>query len=71
MVKRMEQHKSKHYKGFTAKYNCTRLIYYKEFSNILKAIAFEKKIKGGSRAKKEALINALNPERKDLSDQFV
>ena len=32
------------------------------------AIAREKQIKGGSRAKKIALIHAMNPEWRDLYD---
>jgi len=41
-------------------------VYYEGFHNIEEAIAREKQIKGGSRKKKEALINAFNPEWKDL-----
>jgi putative endonuclease len=68
LAKRILQHKTKFYKGFTSKYNCDKLVYYKEFSNIIEAIKYEKTIKAGSRAKKEKLINEMNPEWKDLSD---
>ena len=37
---------------------------------IIEAIAEEKRIKGGSRKKKEALINRMNPEWKDLYEQI-
>ncbi|SOC79868.1 putative endonuclease [Salinimicrobium sediminis] len=71
LIKRVYQHKTKAYKGFTSKYNCTKLVYFLQFSNISEAIDFEKKIKAGSRAKKEKLITDLNPEWKDLSDGWV
>lgn len=51
--------------GFTKRYNCHYLIYYEEFNHILKAIAREKEIKGKTRAKKEALINSVNPNWND------
>lgn len=64
---RVAQHKEKEYpNSFTAKYNCTKLVYYKWFDTIIEAIAEEKRIKGGSRKKKEILINSINPEWKDL-----
>ena len=68
LVQRLYQHKTKYYKGFTSKYNCDKLVYSKEFANIIDAIKFEKTLKAGSRAKKEKLINEMNPEWKDLSD---
>ena len=52
--------------GFTAKYNCDKLVYYKGFSRIEEAIAEEKRIKGGSRQKKIDLINRMNSGWKDL-----
>jgi putative endonuclease len=67
---RMAQHKEKIYpNSFTAKYNCIKLVYYNWFDTIPEAIAEEKRIKGGSRKKKEALINSMNPEWKDLYEQ--
>jgi len=47
-----------------------KLVYYKLFSTIGYAIIEEKRIKGGSRAKKIALINALNPEWLDLWNEI-
>ncbi|MCY2685750.1 GIY-YIG nuclease family protein [Salinimicrobium sp. TH3] len=71
LVKRVYQHKTKAFKGFTSKYNCEKLVYFQEFSNISEAIDFEKKIKAGNRAKKEKLISEQNPKWKDLSDGWV
>ena len=71
IVKRVYQHRNKVYKGFTARYNCSKLVYYREFSHITEAIAYEKKIKAGNRKNKEKLINAMNPQWKDLSEGWV
>jgi putative endonuclease len=42
------------------------LVYYESFNSIYDAIAAEKKIKAGSRAKKIELIESINPYWKDL-----
>ncbi len=52
--------------SFAAKYRVTKLVYFESFQSIEEAIAREKQIKGGSRKKKENLINSLNPEWRDL-----
>ena len=54
--------------AFTARYNASILVYYETTPSIVAAIAREKQIKAGSRAKKVALIEAINPEWKDLSE---
>ncbi len=67
IVKRVQQHKDKHNpKSFTARYNLDKLVYYEAFQMIGDAIGREKQLKGGSRAKKEALINSINPDWNDL-----
>ena len=67
LKRRIYEHKNKLVEGFSSKYNLTKLVYYNETSDIKEAIAFEKKIKGWLRAKKDALINEINPEWDDLS----
>lgn len=68
LSQRMERNRSGYYKNaFSHKYNVTELVYYEVFDLVVDAIAREKQIKGGSRQKKINLINALNPEWKDLS----
>jgi len=64
---RVYQHKHKVYRGFTSKYRIDQLVYFKEFADIRDAIAREKQIKGLLRQKKIALIEAMNPEWRDLS----
>jgi putative endonuclease len=53
--------------GFTSRYNLHKLVYFEEFHEINDAIAREKQIKGGSRRKKVALIDSMNPDWRDLS----
>ena len=66
LSKRVIEHKTKTHKGFTSKYNCDKLVYFEEFSDINQAIAREKQLKAGSRNQKDSLINTINPEWKDL-----
>ena len=67
---RILQHKEKfHPKSFSARYNCVKLVYYNWFDTILEAIAEEKRLKGGNCKQKEALINRMNPEWKDLYEE--
>jgi len=71
LVQRIYQHRNKVFpSSFTSRYNCIKLVYYATFSRIEDAIAEEKKIKAGSRQKKELLINSLNPKWKDLWDEI-
>ena len=67
LERRVYEHKNKLVAGFTSKYNITKLVYYEETSNVHAALAREKQIKDWRRAKKIALIEAENPEWKDIS----
>jgi len=67
LERRIVEHTAKKNPGFTACYNCNRLLYFEETSSSTAAIEREKQLKKWSRAKKEALIDALNPDREDLS----
>ena len=67
LERRVWQHKNGAVAGFTKKYNCTCLVYFEIFEQIDQTIAREKQIKGWTRAKKEALIAAMNPEWNDLA----
>ena len=71
LLKRVYQHKTKSYKGFTSKYNCNKLVYFEVFSDINEAIAREKQLKNGNRKRKNELVTNENPEWKDLSDGWV
>lgn len=66
LVRRVDEHKNKLHKGFTQRYNVTRLVYYEMYDDITDAIAREKQIKKYSHKKKKDLIEKLNPDWKDL-----
>ena len=66
--KRAFEHKQRAYEGFSAKYNCNRLVWFERFMSPGAAIAREKQLKGWIRAKKIALIEKMNPAWVDLSE---
>ena len=66
LVKRIWQHREGAVEGFTKRYGCKLLVWYELHSTMEHAIMREKQIKGGSRAKKLALIEAANPQWRDL-----
>jgi putative endonuclease len=67
LQRRVHEHKQKETPGFSQRYNVTRLVYYESTNSVHVAIAREKQIKGWTRAKKIALIEAMNPEWNDLA----
>ena len=62
LERRVYEHETGEYKGFTKKYNCHFLVYYEHFTNINDAIDREKEIKKWRREKKDNLIISFNPE---------
>ncbi len=66
LLRRVYEHNEKLIKGFTKKYNVTKLVYYEIFENSYDSITREKQIKAGSRKKKLDLINKFNKEWKDI-----
>ena len=69
-ARRVREHREKLVEGITSKYNIHILVYYESTSNVHAALAREKQIKGWVRAKKIALIDSMNPEWKDLSQEW-
>lgn len=67
LERRIYEHKNKMVKGFTKKYNVSKLVYFEESQDILAAIDREKEIKRWRRQKKDQLVNSINPTWKDLS----
>ncbi|GAC1632612.1 MAG: GIY-YIG nuclease family protein [Candidatus Acidiferrum sp.] len=67
LPKRVWTHKQKVVKGFTQKYNVTKLVRYEAHSTARAAITREKEIKRWRREKKVALIESINPEWRDLN----
>lgn len=71
LVRRVREHKNGISGGFTLKYSCHKLVYYESFSDIEQAIGREKALKGWKRCRKDALIDTINPERRDLYVDIV
>ena len=69
--RRVHEHKEKLLKGFTSKYNISRLVHFEATNDIRAALGREEEIKAWRRQKKVALIEAANPEWRDLSDAWT
>ena len=70
LERRLYEHKNKLVKGFTEKYNVNKLVYYDSTTDVKAAIAREKQIKGWTRHKKNGLIESINPQWNDLSENW-
>ncbi len=68
LARRAHEHRIGAVHGFTKRYGCKWLVWYEPHERIDNAIAREKQIKGGSRAKKLAIIEAVNPDWRDLCE---
>jgi len=68
--RRVYEHKNNSGSSFTTKYKLQKLVYYEVTTDINAAILREKQIKGGSRQRKIELINSLNPDWMDLSENI-
>jgi predicted GIY-YIG superfamily endonuclease len=68
--KRVWQHKSHAFEGFSDRYNAVRLVYWESFDEVHRAIGREKQLKGWRREKKLWLIARQNPGWKDLADDW-
>ena len=68
--RRMAEHKSGIVPGFTRAYRIDKLVYLEEHASILEARAREHSLKRWRRAWKIQLIESLNPDWCDLSNQL-
>ena len=71
LVHRAWQHREGHVPGFTKRHGCTLLVWYEAHEEMAPAIAWEKQIKAGSRRAKLALVEAMNPNWRDLYDDLA
>ena len=69
LLRRVYAHKEKLVKGFTEKYNVSKLVYFEETSDVRSALAREKEIRKWRREKKDALIHSVHPEWNDLLEE--
>lgn len=70
LYKRVWQHKNDLIDGFTKKYQCHKLIYFEQTTDVNSAISREKQLKNWNRSKKERLIASTNAHWRDLSDMW-
>lgn len=71
LSRRVNEHKTKAFQGFTSKYNVNRLVYYEVFENPEYAITREKQLKKWKRHWKIKLIEKDNSEWKDLYNELI
>ncbi|GAB6843537.1 putative GIY-YIG superfamily endonuclease [Methylorubrum rhodinum] len=66
LARRVHEHREGLLPGFTTRYGCKLLVWYEMHATMLHAITREKQIKAGSRDAKRAMIEAFNPNWRDL-----
>ena len=66
LVHRVWEHRDKITKGFTAKYDINKLVWHRQYENVIDAITEEKRIKKWKRAWKIEMIESSNPQWDDL-----
>jgi putative endonuclease len=67
LPRRLAEHQQGIVDSFSRRYHTHRLVYFESTGEVNDAIAREKQLKGWRRSKKEALIQAANPDWNDLS----
>ncbi len=70
LIKRTWEHKNNVIPGFIAKYNVHILVYYEIHSTYIEAARREKRFKNWCRLWKLNLIEALNPDWRDLYEDI-
>ena len=66
--RRVQRHKLGRFEGFSKSYGCKTLVWYESHPVMVDAIAREKQIKRWRREWKLALIEAQNPQWRDLAE---
>jgi putative endonuclease len=69
--RRVGEHKSKIAPGFTRRHGVDRLVYFEEYASILDARARERVLKRWRRDWKIKLIENVNPNWRDLTDDLA
>ena len=67
LIRRVYQHKNNlDPSSFTAQYSVHKLVYFEQTKDVRSALEREKQLKGWRRSKKNALIETMNPQWRDL-----
>jgi len=71
LARRLHEHRHEtDPESFTAKYRVHKLVYYEETPDAYAAVSREKQIKSWNRKRKNMLVESMNPEWRDLSDDW-
>ena len=70
LQRRLYEHKKELVEGFTKKYHVHKLVYFEQTPDVRAALEREKQLKGWTRAKKNALVETINPQWRDLSEEW-
>ena len=70
LVRRLYKHKQELVDGFTKRYHVHKLVYYEQTTDVRSAIEREKQLKGWIRARKNELVETINPDWRDLSEEW-
>ncbi len=71
LIQRVYQHRESLVEGFTSRYDCKLLVWYEQHEDMEHAILREKQLKAGSRKRKLALIESVNPTWRDLYEELL
>ncbi len=70
LYRRIYEHKKGIVEGFTKKYHVHKLVYFETYREVKDALAREKSLKGLLRRRKNELVETVNAEWKDLSEEL-
>jgi putative endonuclease len=71
LMRRVWEHKNNILKGFTARYNLHKLVYFEVYEDEVTAIEREKYLKKCYKKTKKKLITGQNPQWNDLYDEIT
>jgi len=71
LARRLQQHRDKATPSFSARYNVDQLVYVEEFTDLQDAQDNERRIKRWRRDWKNNLIETINPDWRDLSEDYL
>ena len=70
LKRRVLEHKNEQIEGFTKRYHVHKLVYFEIFRGVDAAIAREKQVKSWKREKKNRLVEAVNADWRDLTEEL-
>ena len=72
LIRRVYEHRHEaDQQSFTARYKVHKLVYFEQTSDVRAALEREKQIKSWKRAKKNQLVESMNPTWRDLYPEIL